>query len=201
MRKKIVCMLLCMFLVVASLPMLTIAGDEDNPELRDKTRDVFSYFGVVLQALCKHIDVQSAWFYEDPEHPENLYVSLKLRDLKEQTTLLEAIYGVDWVFDYNTYSTLVHIHPDGIGVYFVGKSVDGDEEWDTCDGEIDVENHIITWSVPKSAIGNPQPHDRLLDIFASTVLRFTEDSGMPMMDLFKDLSWNAKTRKDYSIQY
>jgi len=39
------------------------------------------------------------------------------------------------------------------------------------------------------------------NIVPHTHLRHTESSGRPMWDLFKDLPWNAKITKDYTINY
>ena len=87
------------------------------------------------------------------------------------------------------FSVCLHINPDGIGSFDVGRSLDYNDdidEWITCDGTVDVEQNIITWSVPKEFIGNPPKGATIQSIYPLTTLRFTDDSGLPQMDLFKD---------------
>ena len=209
MRRKIVGMFVLTLLITTILPITesVIAGDEKNPELEDRIRDV-RFTGYLLfwpQVFFKHIDIVSAWFYEESENLDCLYLSLKLRELEEKTETLEAIYSVSWVYKNSTYSATVKIHPDGIayGGFYVCKYLGNDnyEDYYYCDGTLDVESNIITWEIQKSKIGNPQHGDLLTEPFAYTDNRFTEESGRPRIDLFKDLSWNAKIRKDYVIQY
>jgi hypothetical protein len=207
MRHKIVAgMCIGMLLIVSMVSIIVNAGDEENPEVEDKKRDVklFGLFRVTPQFFLKHVDVISTWFHEDSNNPEYLYVSLKLRDIESRTRVLEAIYDVDWTYNNKRYIANVNTFPSGVGTYYIGKSLDWDddfESWNTCAGTYNFENDVITWEVPKNAIGSPQPGDVLNNISPHTHLRFTYESGLPMMDLFKDLSGNAKTTKEYIIQY
>jgi hypothetical protein len=205
MKKIMVSILVIMLLILTVLPLQVLAGDSDNPEFEDRILDVklFGIFPFPLQNNLKYADIVSAWFHEDIGNPDYLYVTLKIRALQEKTGL-EAIYDVDWTFNNNYYITCVHANPTGFGGFVIGKSIDGYddfESWDYCDGNFNVEDNTITWIVPKDKIGDPHPLNTLTDIFPSTHLRFTDNSGLPLWDLFKDLAWNAKTRKDYTIQY
>ena len=64
-----------------------------------------------------------------------------------------------------------------------------------------LDNEIITWIIPKDAIGNPRNGQIIENIVPHTHLRYPESSGIPMWDLFKDLPWNAKVTKDYILEY
>ena len=209
MKTKVIGIFIVMLLIATILPITgnVIAGSEEYPELEDRIRDV-KFTGYLLlwpQVFFKHMDIVSAWFYEESENLDYLYVSLKLRDLEEKTETLEAIYMVSWVHKDSTYQAIVKIHPDGIayGGFYVCKYLGHDnyEDYYYCDGTLDDESNIITWEIQKSKIGNPQHGDLLTEPFAYTDNRFTEESGITRIDLFKDLSWNAKIRKDYIIQY
>jgi hypothetical protein len=193
-------------LMLVSLSLHTgsvLAGDEKHPEIEDRTRDVrlTGYFLLWPQFFVKHIDIVSAWFYEDSENPDYLYASLKLRDLNGNTETLEAIYLISWTYKENTYNAGLKIHPDGIayGGYII--DINNGERYEHCEGTLDEENNCIIWEVPKDIIGDPKPGDVLTNTFAYTDLRCTEESGLPRVDLFKDMTWNAKTTKDYTIQY
>jgi hypothetical protein len=194
MRKKIIGIFVCMLLITIILPITVMAGDEKNPEIKDKTGDI----------LFKHADIISVWFHEDKNNPSNLYISFKVRDLINRTQTLETIYVVDWGFRGNTYSVDFHVFPYGVSEFYSGKWNINDNEYESfviCNGIFDIDNNIITWITPKDAIGNPHPGDLLTEPFASTHLRFPFSSIMPHWDLFRDLSWNAWYRKDYTIQF
>ena len=205
MRKKLVCFGICMLLIITILPLNASTGDSENPEVEDRTFDVklFGVFPFLFQPLVKYSDVISAWFHEQQSDSEYLYVSMKVRYLQEKT-FFESIYVVSWTYNNNGYSASVHANPNGITSLVAGKDdEDGNdyEEWVICDGSFDIQDRIITWKVPKDKIGNPNIGTKLTNIHPHTHLRFRDDSNLPHMDLFKDLAWNAKIVKDYTIMY
>jgi hypothetical protein len=182
-----------MLLITTILAITAMAGDEKNPEIKDKRGDMF-----------KHADIVSVWFYEDSNNPDYLYVSFKVRDLIDRTQMLETIYNVEWNFLGNTYIADVHVFPSGVSEFSAGKwNINGNEyeNYIICNGTFDIDTNIMTWIIPKDAIGNPHPGDLLTEPFASTHLRFPFSTNMPHWDLFKDLSWNAWYRNNYTIQF
>jgi len=205
MRKKIICFSICMLLIFTILPLNISAGDSENPEVEDRIFDV-NLFGIILfplQPLVKYTDIVSAWFYEEQSESEFLYVSMKVRELQEKPDL-EAIYVVSWTYNNEGYSTSVHANPNGVTALYAGKNnKDGNDyvEWVICDGSFNIEQKIITWKVPKDKIGNPTMRTKLTDIHPHTHLRFRDDSNLPHLDLFKDLAFNAKFVKDYTIMF
>jgi len=206
MKTKIVGLLVCTLLITTILPMTALAGDPGNPEVVDRIRDVklFWFFAIPFQMEYKHADIVAIWLHEESVHPDYLSVSLQVRDLGEKTESLEAIYVVDWAWNNHLFLVCLHINPDGIGSFDVGRSLDYKddiEEWITCNGTVNVEQNIISWSVPKEFIDNPPQGATIQSIGSVITLRFTDDSGLPLMDLFKDTTSNAKTTKDYIIRY
>jgi hypothetical protein len=206
MKIKIVGLLVCMLLITTLLPMTALAGDPKNPEVVDRIRDVklFWFFAIPFQMNYKYADIVAAWLHEDSGNPEFLSVSLQMRDLGEKTESLEAIYVVDWAWNNHQFIVGLHINPNGIGSFDVGRSLDYNddiEEWITCDGTVNVQQNTITWSVPKEFIGNPWKGATIQSILPVVTLRFTDASGLPLMDLFKDTSYNAKISKGYVLQY
>jgi hypothetical protein len=204
--KKICEIIVFMLLITTVLSLTAIAGDPENPEVVDRLRDVklFGLINIPLQMEYDYVDIVAAWFQEDNTNPEYLSVSLQIRDLEERTEEFEAIYDVDWLWNNDRFIACLHINPDGIGSFFVGRSLDDDDtidEWIDCEGIVDTEDNVITWSVPKTFMGNPPQGSTITSISPSTHLRFTDDSGLPLMDLFKDLSWNAIHTHDYRIRY
>jgi len=160
-----------------------MAGDEQNPEIKDKRFD-----------MIKHANIISVWFYEDSNNPDFLYVSFKLRDLINRTQILETIYVIDWGYNDNNYAATFHVFSYGVSEFISGKTTINGNDYETyvlCNGIFDIDNDIITWIIPKDAIGDPHPGDLLTKPFASTHLRFPFNINLPHCDLFKDLSWNA----------
>jgi hypothetical protein len=206
MKIKIVGLFVCMLMITTILPMTALAGDPENPEVKDRTRDVrlFGLFPLVPQFPLSYIDIVSAWMYEEEDHPENLYVSLKLMDLNDATQKYDAIYVIDWNYQNIPYSAGVHIYPTGPTALYAGRWDEQGNDYVNyviCDGTIDSSIHIITWIIPKDAIGNPSKGSTIKHIAPFTDLRYPEGSGIPMFDLFKDLASNALVTKDYQIQY
>jgi hypothetical protein len=203
---KIYIILLSMLLVISVTSFSAIAGDPDNPELEDRKFDVrlLGLLPIFPQSYFENIDVISAWFYEEHDTPDYLYVSLKIRNLESRTDSMQATYVVSWIFNNHRFSTISHVFPDAISGFEVARSMDGDDDLDECiycDGVFDDDNNIITWIVPKDWIGNLRSGDEIYSPSAHAIFRFTTDSGLPRLDFFKDLSNNAKTKKDYTVLY
>jgi hypothetical protein len=205
MKKRIWNIVVCMLLISTIFSVNGIAGSEKDPEIEDRVRDVriFGLIPFLPQFNFKYVDIISAWIYEE-ENKDNIYMSLKIRDLEDTTEKYDAIYVISWTMNSITYSASVHIFPQGPTPLLAGPT---DEErndyvnYVICEGDIDSNNEIITWIIPKDAIGNPKKGQIIENIVPHTHLRYTESSGLPMWDLFKDLTWNAKVTRDYMIQY
>lgn len=205
-KNKIIIFIVTMLLFSLSSITYVLAGSEENPEVEDRIRDVklFGLFPFLPQFNFKYVDIISAWIYEEEDNQEYLYMSLKIRNLEDTTEKYDAIYVISWIFNGETYSASVHIFPNGATSLKAGPT---DEErndyidYVICEGSIDSTNNIINWIIPKNEIGNPWMGSKITDIVPHTHLRYPESSGLPMVDLFKDLPWNAKYIKDYKIEY
>ena len=208
MKKKIFNILICTFLIAIIFPITgtVFAGSEEDPEVEDRIFDVklFGLFPIMPQYNFKYVDIISAWINEESDNPDYLYMNLKIRALKETTERCDAIYVISWTLNSIAYSASVHIFPEGPTALLAG-SIDAERndyvDYVICDGNIDVNNDIITWIIPKDSIGYPSNSNKLENIAPHTHLRYTESSGFPMWDLFKDLPWNAKIIKDYIVQF
>jgi hypothetical protein len=206
MRKKIIVLIIFMLFTTTIFPITALAGDPENPEVKDRTQDVklFGLFPFLPQFPYIYVDIVSAWIYEEEDSPENLYMSLKIMDLKDTTEKYDAIYVISWAYNGINYAASMHIFPAGPTALLAGPT---DEEGNDyvnfviCDGDIDSDTNIITWIIPKHAIGNPSSGGKITNIVPNTHLRYPQGSGFPMWDLFKDLPWNAFFRKDYQIQF
>ncbi len=206
MKTKVGVLILVMLLMSLSLTMIGQAGTEQDPEVVDKTFDVklFGSFPFFPQFWLKNVDVISVWFYEEQSQPDYLFITMKLRDLKEISETYENIYVVDWIYNDVSYGVSVNLLPTGLSFFFAGaKNEERNDYTDfvVCSGSFDEQTDLVTWQVPKQSIGSPVVGETLTGIFPSTHLRFPLSSGLLRMDLFKDLSWNAATIKDYVIQY
>lgn len=206
MRRKIVAIIVLMLMISAPLFSIVSAGSEEDPEVEDRIFDV-KLFGTIPffpQMKYKTADFESVWFFEEEQNPEYIYVCMKLRDLSTSSETYDFIYVVDWFYNEMEYGVVVHLLPSGLTSFLAGiKNEKGNDyvEYAECQGTFDENTKIITWIVDKEDIGNPMKWAKITNIIPSTHIRFPLDSGKVKFDLFKDLPWNAKLTKDYTIKY
>jgi hypothetical protein len=82
-----------------------IAGNEENPEIVDYNNDAQQF-----------IDIRSAWFHENPDEPDFLFVSMKITNLYK--SIFGGEYGLFWIFNgikYGVYGGLDHILFENLG--------------------------------------------------------------------------------------
>lgn len=206
MGKKIISIVIIMLLLLSSFSIIVSGGSEDDPEIVDRTLDV-KLLGVIPffpQTNYKNADWESVWFYELEDKPDNLYVSMKVRELESDSDTYDFIYVIQWTYNNIQYGASIHLLPRGLTSYLAGiLNEEGNDytQYVECDGAFDEKTNIITWIVPKESIGNPMQLTKITNIIPFTVVRFPLDSGKVKFDLFKDLPWNAKILKDYTIKY
>ncbi len=206
MKKKLVTIFVSMLLFTLTFSITATSGSEEDPEIEDRIRDVrfLGVFPFFPQFNFIYVDIVSAWIYEEQDNADFLYMNLKIRDLEENTEKYDAIYVISWMYDNNQYSSSVHIFPEGPTSLLSGQiDVERNDyvNFVECDGNVDDVKDIITWIIPKDAIGNPSTGLKITNIVPHTHLRYPESSGIPMLDLFKDLPWNAISTRDYIIKY
>ena len=212
--KKIIILLILTLLITSVLLSTSsvLAGDEENPEIEDETDDlfgtfirkpnIFNFFKTLKIFNIENfdfIDIKSAWFYENSEKPDILYLAIKLKNLDfiNQRT----IYAMHWIFNEKTYAVGVHVHTDGeMQSFFGGQTFRRWGPFYDINGSFDIENSIVTFEIQKNIIGNPEPGDILTKTDALTGLRFIfEPATIPLGgEVAKD--W-AGYGLDYVIQY
>lgn len=161
--KRIVGILICMLLITTTIPLTVMAGDEENPEIQDETED----------NIADYLNIISAWFYENPDEPNYLFISLKLKEInnlrfKQHLTIhwkhdnIECAagmfigYGSPWMAFSAGY---------GHGFWF-------NEHYVEITGEYNLETNIFTCKIPKEVINNPKQGDILTNTYALTFQRF-----------------------------
>jgi len=218
MKRKIVVFSICTLLLSTILPISASAGDPEDPEFVDSLYDVVGFMpGMSL----RRIDMVSAWFTEEESNPDTLYISLKLMNLNARarnlpilrflsrlftplTKTFQGVYVVGFSINNYQYSAVAHEYPDLQVNLLMGKaSREGAEvdNWDYCEGSFDVETNTITWEIPKDYIRSPSASTIITNIGPHTHLRFYRTPGGETMDYAKDIPINARTIKDYTIQY
>ena len=208
MKKLIVLIPIFLLLSLVLFPMTIVSEQnvEDNYVIEDRRWDVkiFGLFPNPAQFLFGSVDFISVSFEEDSTQPDELIVTMNLRDLSKLLPDFDSGYTVSWWMDNIHYCLVVHRLPSNqISQYVIGHSDEYSDDivqWTDCDGVFDVEENYIRWSVSKETIGNPLKFSRLTSIFATTFVRkiYDERTGA---DLFKDLALNAKSFTDYVIKY
>jgi hypothetical protein len=166
---------ICSFLVVGLIPQVVNAGDQNNPEISDPENDVllFGQFSPPkLNRFLKHIDILSAWFSEDSDEPDLMYITLQLQDVKK--IRLMGLLAVDWYHDGLEYSVIIlfkHGEENASGLQIGGTNFMPMTDLYT----IDDEKNTITWVVPKEVIGNVTQGDTLNTPVAVVGVRFCSD--------------------------
>lgn len=195
--KKIICTYVCMLLIATTASSVVTAGDEENPEIRDYTNDAQRF-----------IDIRSAWFHENPEDSDFIFISLKITNL--YSSLFGGEYGVFWSYNgvkYGVHGGIDHVLFENLGwrcgEYHWGSTSDIQNMAD-CEATVNRETGIITWNVPKDQIGDPQQGDSLTQTYAHTGFEFVVIKFLRFipktMDSASDLE-GSKYGGDYTIQY
>ena len=201
--KKITTLLVCTIVITTLIPIIAIAGDEENPEISDGERDITGLFGMLFPRFFTHIDITAGWFYENITNPDTLYVALKVKDLEYKK--LRAIYSIHW--EYNEKPYAAGLHTDSNGAYFIaytGLFEPGNETIYEIETDFNHETNIITWTIPKEYIGNPISGEILELPFAWNGIRFISDTWIQLfMKLFGDseIAKDWAYGHDYTIQY
>jgi hypothetical protein len=189
MVKKILIMIMCLLLntsLLFNIP-IGIAEDGTNPEIEDEAGDV--PFGF--------IDILSAWFYEDSEDPEYLFVAFELKNL--QYRLLVTLYAIAWRFEGTEYiASLSTWGKNSNCICFAGT-------WDRNNpimGTCDIEENIVAMKIPKKEIGNPGKGDVLQRPYAWSMFSLLAGFFVQYnIYWFIDIAPNSLYGKNYIIQY
>jgi hypothetical protein len=178
-----------------SITLISSAGDEENPEIKDPERDLGGLFGIFFPRFFKHIDIISGWFYETSDEPDTIYIALKVKELKNKE--LRTIYSVHWEYKGKEYATGIHTYSKGeYFIAFTGCMEMGNETLYEIDAYYDLDKNIITWIVPKEYIGDPEPGE-ILDLpFSWNGIRFIEDKWI---ELYMKLFNESELAKDWAL--
>ena len=206
MNMKKIYMLACVMLLTSPFIATTVfAGDENNPEMKDDTGDVLLFenkISPVINMLFKNMDIISVWFYELSDEPDNLYVCLKMNDLRWPIFLGQ--YVAAWEYNGTMFGCGVRIHSKGD--YFeeiIAYLDDYGEHIDIVPGivkDFNLDTHIITFCVPKEEIGNPQAGSKLNNFYSNVMLRTLDER--PVNGVYNILVDRAfEGLKTYTVQY
>jgi hypothetical protein len=161
--KKIIGILVCMLLITIILPINVTAGDQNDPEIVDNIGDT----------PLSLLDIEAAWFFEKADEPDYLFTAMKINFLKEN---YNAIFSIRWSFDGKEYAAGVNTFYLRDTIFRCGLPKRATYwQWNrmpTCEGIFDTQENVITWKIPKSSIGNPQPGDVLINTKANAVPGF-----------------------------
>lgn len=158
MRKKLICLMLCFFLISIMFSSLVYAGDEQNPEIEDETGDAFGY-----------IDIESVWFYEKQDEPDILYISMKIYNSSE--TRFQQTFAVFWSFKNIKYAVSLHLGFSFDEWTQFNSGIYRRRSYSRINGTYDFDTGIITWKIPKTNIGNLEKDDVLTETWSNAFRR------------------------------
>lgn len=188
MIRKIVTIIICIFLTLTIIPLtnIVLAGDEHNPEIEDSRGDV--PFG------C--IDIVSAWFFEDVEDPDYVYTAIKLRNLQYKWILTG--YTINWLYNGSIYC--VFLTTWGKGNYNICTVIKDGASVQQIIGSCDLENSIVAIKIPKKTIGEPKPGDVLRTPYIFSTYSMLGAMLAPLTPL-SDYAPNNLRGNSYIVQY
>jgi len=158
--KKIIIILTSFLLFTPFFVMGNVVGIDDPPEITDDINDTD----------LPNLDIESAWFYENPDEPEYLYTAIKLQSLNVK---MSACISISWSFNGKEYVCGFDIYSWKENVFRSGDPKRATYwQWTSmpeCEGQTDFDTHIITWKIPKENIGSPTQGDVLSETRAAAV--------------------------------
>jgi len=173
--RKLVGSIFCSVMLLGILAPAAIGGDEENPEVSDGENDVAflngRYQNPLLSPYFKHIDIVSAWFFENPDLPDTLFISLKFSDFRP--CMLTAWYAMFWEMGYESWAAVIELNKGEIELAGVQLH---NTPWIEIDDffSIDEANAILTFSMPKEFIGVASG-DTIRYPFAAAAIEFSSD--------------------------
>ena len=197
---KIKIFLVCTLLITSVLQFssMVFAGDESDPEIVDEEFDLFGpWADPSSQPQYSYIDIDSAWFTEDENEPDYLFLYEKVQDFEYKK--LRSIYSMHWEHDGTTYAAGTHTHTYGAYKVFISGKSRG--EYFNINGDFDPDTNIVLYRVPKLLVGNPGKGDVLTNTEAWAALRYRAELLTLIYgegELIKD--W-AGYGRDYTVQY
>ena len=212
-QKKIGVIIILILLIMTLLPITTPAGDPENPEITDEQGDVYGIlitnpfitkllilFGIVNVEFIDSIDILSAWFYEQENESEYLFITIKTKNLefsrqREAYTMIWMNNGTKWIAYFNTYSNGKVINST-IGDY-------NGTFYHKIESRFNVANNTITFRIPKNLIGDPQKGDILTHTCVKTFMEFTPLEALFLSIIFRGLilAIDLAFGNNYQIQY
>ena len=161
--KKITSIFVIMMLISTIFTITVIAGDESDPEIVDEIGD--TPLGL--------LDIESAWFFEQIDEPDYLFVAMKINGLKEN---YNAVFSIRWSNGGVNYAAGVNTFYLKETIFRCGLPKQANYwQWNRmpiCDGIFDLENKVMTWKILKITIGNLKPGDVLTNTKANAVPGF-----------------------------
>jgi len=141
MKKKIIGILICTLLISTILPITetVFAGDENDPEIKDEKGDT----------LLKHFDIVSAWFFENADETDFLFVSIKVNDLKNYRA--GGTYLVEWTSPSGRWASASIIGTRMEDEWRCGDYSEGSkiqfQDLQLCGGTIDRQIGVVTFTM------------------------------------------------------
>lgn len=201
--RKIAVSMFCSVMLIGVLAHIATAGDEENPEISDLENDVVflsgRYQNPLLSTYFKHIDITSAWFFEKPDLPETLFISLKFIDFRP--SMLRAWYGMFWEMREGERWAAVLVLNKG-ETELAGVQLHN-TPWIEIDDffSIDETNSILTFSIPKESI-DVATGDRLRYPFAQAAIECSSDLLYGLFQNFMPLAYDYTDEgAEYVVQF
>lgn len=187
-------------LFVSVVPLSVVAGDEQDPEITDDEGDMFQHPLFYLpQRSLNAVDIVSAWFFEDRNESDFLFISIKVVDLHylpvlRSTYLFECGHG-DYVYSGRFTTQFLGLYSVGIltrsypnRIHFIRVFFDRDHD-------------LVTFKIPKKFIDDPQPGEVLTRTRVASTITTTSGYLLDFILVGDIAPDHQSSGKNYMIQY
>jgi hypothetical protein len=187
-------------LFVSVVPLSVVAGDEQNPEITDEEGDMFQHpYFYLPQRSLDAVDIVSAWFSEDFNESDFLFISLKVVDL-HYLSVLRSTYLIEW--GHGDYVYKGRFTTQFFGVYSVGILLRSyPSRIHFIRASFDKDHDLVTFKIPKKFIDDPQPGEMLTRTRVASTITTTSGYLLDFILVGDIAPDHQASGKDYVIQY
>lgn len=181
----IITTILIVGLLTLSSIQLVKAGSEFQPEFEDTRNDTIRYW-----------DILSAWFTESQDDPDTLRIILRMHG---STPYIQSRIFIKFKCDSIKYYLNASINILGIPTATIAQHTNNEWTTHTVKGNIDFEQNLITFKIPKDQCQKLKTKAMITDAFASTSYIHCHhlNSYLILYSLLHDSVYG----KDYQIKY
>jgi len=187
-------------LFIIFVPLSVGAGDEQDPEITDDEHDMFQHpYFYLPQRSLDAVDMVSAWFSEDQNESNYLFITIKVVDL-QYLFFLRSTYLVEW--GHGDYVYTGRLTTQFLGLYSIASLQRSyPNRIHIIRAFVDKQHDLVTFKIPKEFIDDPQPGEVLTRTRVASTITTTSGYLLDFYLVFDIAPDHQASGKDYIIRY